>query len=129
MIKMMEKYTSKTIWVHWLSAILIIGMMITGMSMEDAPNDLTKVRNLQIHFGLGLLVSIFSAYRVWLYAKEKRSGLYPAPLDTHSAWKNRLQDITHFVLRNMLIGLTITGFIALFLSARCIVVISRDRTF
>lgn len=120
----MEKYSKLTIVIHWVSALLIIGMIVTGMAMEDAPASANKVWNLQIHFTLGIFVALLSAFRVILYMLEQKRKIYPKALDTGNKIKNTVQKITHLFLRQLLMGLSITGFLALFLSGLFPVVMS-----
>lgn len=119
-----EKYSKLTIRIHWVSALLIIGMIITGMAMEDAPANAAKVLNLRIHFGLGILVALLSVFRVGWYFHEKKRKTYPTNLDTGNKIQNVLQKITHLMLRQLLMGLSITGFLALFMSGLFRVVVS-----
>jgi len=113
---MMEKYSKQSVWVHWLSAVLIIAMIVTGQNMEEAPADAAKVLMLQIHVVTGLAAFALTIYRLFLYSFEKKKNLYPTPLQESKKWKANTQKWTHFALRNLLMGLSITGILALFLT-------------
>ena len=74
----MNKYSKRIIWLHWVSAILIIGMAVTGIMMESETNLSFKLRYYQIHFLMGLAVFILTIFRVVAFLKDKRpSELYP----------------------------------------------------
>tara|TARA_B110000263_G_C15283022_1_gene499292 strand:+ start:411 stop:962 length:552 start_codon:yes stop_codon:yes gene_type:complete len=71
-------YSNRTIWIHWLSALLIFGLIYTGISMEHAPLDENKFLLYKIHFSIGNLVFILTIIRVFaLFKDSKPLGLYP----------------------------------------------------
>ena len=66
----MNKYSNRIIWLHWVSAILIIGMAVTGIMMESETNLSFKLRYYQIHFLMGLAVFILTIFRVVAFLKH-----------------------------------------------------------
>lgn len=61
------RYSTAQIVVHWLSALLICFLLITGtFVLSDMPNTPEKLGNLMIHAGLGAVVAALLITRVVL---------------------------------------------------------------
>lgn len=73
-----SKYSNKTIWIHWLSALLIFGLIYTGITMEHSSLDENKFTLYKIHFIIGIVVFTLTIIRVFVLLKStKLVGLYP----------------------------------------------------
>lgn len=115
-INKIDRYPLASAWIHWICALLIIGMIMTGLAMEEAPNDLNKINNLRIHVILGIVVSILSVFRIFQHNYFKKKQLLPKAQDSGSKLINTIKSIVHLALRNMMMGLAITGFLTILLS-------------
>ncbi len=71
-------YSNRTIWIHWVSAILIFGLIYTGINMEHLEVNPTKFSLYKIHFVIGITVFILTIIRVIALLKDpKPISLYP----------------------------------------------------
>lgn len=55
-------YSPRIIWIHWLSSVLIIGLIITGVLAEEAPTLTEKFGLYQWHFPMGIAVFILTLF-------------------------------------------------------------------
>jgi len=61
---------------HWVSAIIIILLLLQGLSMTKIPDESLKTLVYQFHVTLGYLVLILTVMRVWWARRDAR----PDPL-------------------------------------------------
>lgn len=66
---------------HWVSAILIIVLLLQGFSMTKLELGSLKTTIYQLHVSLGWFVVILSVLRVWWARRDRR----PDPLDMPAA--------------------------------------------
>lgn len=66
---------------HWVSAILIIVLLLQGFSMTKLELGSLKTTIYQLHVSLGYLVLILSVARVWWARRDRR----PDPLEMPAA--------------------------------------------
>lgn len=104
------KYSTKTAWIHWVSALLIIVSIFTGIMMEEYPHTKEKLSLYMLHFVLGGIVFILTLWRLAVLFKDAR----PKPLHEKGTF---LYFVMNFVHYGFYIGLTwvsISGLISLF---------------
>lgn len=59
------RYTTSQVAVHWLAALLIVFLLVTGtFVLADLPNTAEKIGNLRIHMLLGALTGMLVLARV-----------------------------------------------------------------
>lgn len=106
----MKKYSKRIIWIHWLSTLLIIGLSISGIMMEDAKDTGFKLSLYQLHFVAGILVFLLTIWRVLAYFQDARpADLYPS--------KSFRQKLIHFVHKGfywVILWMCISGIVSLF---------------
>lgn len=54
-----DKYSKGTIIIHWLSFLLIIALIPTGIIMEDMEPGVVKINLLRLHALVGIIVFCF----------------------------------------------------------------------
>ena len=69
----MEKYSKKTIAIHWISVALIALMIITGKFWKDIDGNSYSL--LIVHFIIGMLVALLTIWRVVIHFKGNRPCL------------------------------------------------------
>lgn len=72
------KHDKRIIWIHWLSAALILTMIPSGKILRDTDISSTKLLLYQWHITVGILVFSMTIYRSYLFFTAKR----PPRLDT-----------------------------------------------
>lgn len=77
-MEQLTKYSNRTVWIHWVSALLIFGLIFTGINMEHQSVSENKFLLYRIHFLLGNVVFILTIIRVIaLFKDSKPVHLYP----------------------------------------------------
>jgi cytochrome b561 len=68
-----DRYGKVAIAIHWLTAILIIGMIIAGVLSASSDDDATKIAILRIHAPVGMAILALTLARIawWLFADKK----------------------------------------------------------
>jgi cytochrome b561 len=90
---------------HWLLAVLILGMVILGLVVEEMPKGPQRSGLMNWHQSLGTLVLILVAVRLaW-----RLVGPVPAPLG--SAGTQRLATLMHWLLYGLMILQPLSGLV------------------
>lgn len=105
-----DKYSKGTIFIHWVTALLIIILFPLGKYMEgiDVPE---KMGLIKIHIILGIIVFFLTIIRSWLFFKSSR----PAYLNTGSKLTDNLAVYVHNIFYFLLFGIAVSGIAAMFL--------------
>lgn len=104
-----EKYSKGTIIIHWLSFLLIIALIPTGIIMEDMEPGVAKINLLRLHALVGIIVFVLTLIRVWFFFRHKR----PSKLETGSTIHNKLVVWIENSFYYLLILLCITGIVTI----------------
>ena len=96
------------ILVHWIMALLIIGLFVLGLYMTSLTYyDPWYNRAPWWHKSLGLSTfALLLARALWAWVNIK-----PAPLGTHHTWEIYLASFTHWLLYILLFGISISGYL------------------
>lgn len=106
-----SKYSNRTVWIHWVSALLIFGLIYTGINMEHAIHSPEKFSLYKIHFTLGIIVFLLTNIRVVVLIKDKRPiALYPK-----KSIHQRFIAFVHYGFYAVIIWMCISGILSLFL--------------
>lgn len=108
---MTNKYSKRAVTLHWLSAILIIAMIVTGINMEHAPHNMQTIMLYRAHFSMGALVFILTLWRLIPLFKDQR----PADLYTKGSFRNGLIKFVHYGFYVVVLWMTVSGLISIFL--------------
>lgn len=105
-----EKYNKKTVWIHWVTALLIGASIVTGMNMKEAEHDLGKLTLYRLHFSVGFSIFILTIIRVVvLFKSVKPQALKVKP--SHQF----LISFVHYGFYFVLLWMSISGIASLFL--------------
>ena len=97
-----------TIFLHWLSAISIIGLFALGYYMVDLSYyDQWYKTAPELHKSIGILLFIVMIFRVlWRYIQVS-----PAHLSSHSDWERKAGKLIHSVLYVLIFMIMISGYL------------------
>lgn len=108
-------YDSVAIILHWLMAILLIGMLLLGEDMMEVKKEIAEDQGtgafslVNLHINIGIAILILSVIRIaWRLANPP-----PALPDTVKPWEKKLATIIYGLYYVMMIGLPITGWLGL----------------
>lgn len=101
-----DRYGSVAIWVHWLSAVLILLLLVTGFLAANAPDALAKAALLRVHVPTAIAVLLLTVFRVFWWWRFDRK---PAPLAELPRWQAGLAHVVHVALLVIILGMIASG--------------------
>ena len=100
-----EHYDSTTIFLHWLSAALVIGLWLAGQSIGFFPRGAPRLTVRSLHIEVGAALAIVLLLRLlWRQTRGTRLATTDAGLLGRSA------TAMHHLLYALLIGVVVIGF-------------------
>ncbi len=100
------RYPPLLVVIHWLSAALVMFMLLTGMfSLKQMPNAEAKIPSLAIHMATGIAILLLTTLRVVV----RLSARLPAPARSGSALLDVVGRVTHVLLYVGMLGMGISG--------------------
>ncbi len=107
------RYGSVAITIHWLSALLILALLATGLLAAGQADPMAKLALVQLHVPLGLGVLVLTLLRiVWWWVADRRPDL---PAD-QPGWQKFAAHAVHFGLYLVILVLASSGIATLILS-------------
>ncbi|MGH1539580.1 MAG: cytochrome b [Arenicella sp.] len=100
------KYGTVAVTIHWLSAILILMLVVSGFRAASMIDSAAKEAILVIHMPLGITILLLTVARIlwWTLADKK-----PAPESTGPEWQNFLAKVVHVLFYVVIIGMAASG--------------------
>lgn len=92
-------------WLHWLGAILILGMIPTGLVMARTLDDGLRLTLYQVHLAAGWIVVALAVWRLVLRFRQR----VPAPAEL-APWNRRLLHGVHWAVAAFPLLLAVSGF-------------------
>ena len=104
---------SRTHWgivsqgVHWITAVLVIAMIVIGLVMVDLPLGVRKLELYALHKSVGIVILAFTAARLaW-----RLSGTRPVLLGPSRPYERVLAHAVHVSFYIVLIAMPLTGWL------------------
>tara|TARA_R110002020_G_scaffold18931_11_gene65469 strand:- start:310 stop:846 length:537 start_codon:yes stop_codon:yes gene_type:complete len=99
-------YGAVAVSIHWLSALLILALLASGMLADETGDPAAKARILAAHAPMGIAVLLLTLARlVWGW----RFDAHPAPMSGDPAWQLRSAKAVHGLLYLLVIGMAVSG--------------------
>lgn len=92
---------------HWTIALLIIGLVVVGLLMQELPNSLFKLKVYAWHKSFGLTVLALVLIRLGWRLIDRRPA-YPPDLPR---WQRRLSGIAHGLMYLLMLGMPLSGWL------------------
>lgn len=93
-------------WVHWLSAVLILLLLATGFRAANTLDASAKAALLRVHRPTAIAVLLLTGLRVlWWWRFDRK----PAPLLGTPSWQAGLSRAVHVALLVIVFGLVASG--------------------
>jgi len=101
-----DRYGTVAIAIHWLAALLIFIVLITGFRSAGTDDVATKLAALRIHLPAAVLVLVLTAFRIvwWLGFDQK-----PDPIAGSPPAQERLARAVHVLLYIVVLGMVASG--------------------
>lgn len=100
-----EQFTPKTVALHWVIALAMIGMVIFGLVLEDMPRSENKSALIQLHKSIGVVVL---GLALWRLLWRVRQGM-PETVAVLTGLQARLMHATHGFLLLCTLLLPLSG--------------------
>lgn len=104
---MSQDYSKSFKLIHWLTALIILGLLGMGFYMSGLDYSEDKLKLYNLHKSFGLLVLVLLTLRILaLILKGK-----PKSLLTHKPWEKGLSHLVHLLLYLLLIAMPLSGWV------------------
>ncbi len=103
----MQRYSGKSMALHWLVAILIIAAFIMGFYMTDLKISPTKLKLYAWHKWIGVTVLGLVAIRLLV----RLTSSTPAYPEHGKAWEKQVAKVTHVLLYVLMFGVPLSGYL------------------
>lgn len=100
------RYDKTAIALHWLHAVLVLGLLMLGWIMVDLPKGPDKTWSIALHKSLGMI-----AFALLLARAFWRSRHAP-PAPAQGGWQARLAMATHRLLYALLLLAPVAGYLS-----------------
>jgi len=102
-----KTWGSLSIGLHWLTLVLILGLMAVGLIMTDLPNGPQKIQIYAMHKSFGLTVLGLTVLRLlW-----RLFSTSPDEVENTPVWQSWVAKSTHVVLYFLLFAMPISGWL------------------
>jgi cytochrome b561 len=103
-----DRYGTVAIAIHWVTAVLIIGMMIAGVLSASSQDEATKIAILSFHAPIGMGIFVLTLARIawWAFADKK-----PIEIDGQTPARALVSKWVYRLFYVMLIAMPASGFI------------------
>jgi cytochrome b561 len=100
-----DRYGTVAIWIHWLSAVLVLVLLATGFRAAAAQDVDAKAAMLRLHLPFAALLLALTLARIawWIGYDQK-----PEPIDS-APGEQRLARAVHVVLYIVVLGMSASG--------------------
>lgn len=98
-------YGTVAVTLHWLSALLVAAMIVTGFRATGLEDSAAKANILQLHIPFGVAILLLTLGRLcwWMFADNKpASVLMPR-------WQDRVSRAVHFLFYVVILGMAASG--------------------
>lgn len=101
-----DRYGTVAVSIHWLSALLIVLLLVTGFRAADAQDALAKAALLRAHIPVAITVLLLTLFRIlWWWRFDRK----PPPAPGVPAWQASLAGWVHIGLVVLVLGMVASG--------------------
>lgn len=73
-----RRYGAVPIAIHWITALAVLGLLLSGFRAEDMTDDAAKIGILRVHTAVGISVLLLTVARILWWVAVDRKPPYPA---------------------------------------------------
>lgn len=102
-----ERWGWVSIGIHWLTVLLVLGLVIVGLVMQELPNSPTKIEVYALHKSVGLTVLGLTVLRLlWRLVAGA-----PAPVPGMPRWQVLAAQVSHGAIYVLLLAMPLSGWL------------------
>ncbi len=100
------RYGHVAVTIHWLSAVLIVALLVTGFRAGMTTDSAAKAALLKAHLPLGIAILVLTVARLawWAFADRK-----PDPVAGSPAWQEVSGKVVHVLFYIVIIAMAGSG--------------------
>jgi cytochrome b561 len=99
-------YGAVAVGIHWLTVLLIVALLGSGMLADETSDPAAKARILTAHAPMGIAVLLLTLARlIWWW----RFDTHPEPLGGDPAWQIKAAKAVHGLLYLVVLAMTASG--------------------
>lgn len=107
-----DHYGSVATIIHWVSALLILILLGSGIRADGTEDALAKVSILRVHVPLGIAILVLTLIRIgWWWMADNKPTALPMP-----RWQDRFSRTVHVLFYVVILGMGASGVGMLILS-------------
>lgn len=92
--------------IHWLSAILVLVLIVLGFRAAGTVDPEAKAALLRFHLPIGIAVLVLTAFRiVWWWRFDRK----PDPVAGSPHWQERAAQAVHMLFYVVIFGMVVSG--------------------
>jgi cytochrome b561 len=99
-----DRWSRASIALHWLTVVLVLGLAVVGLGMDELPTGRLKIQVYALHKSFGLTVLAITVLRLSWRLFERRPTMLQAP-----AWQHAIARLTHFAMYVLLLLVPLSG--------------------
>ena len=107
-VEKIPRYSWQAMLLHWLLAVIVIGMLCLGYILDDMERGPTKTFYVDLHRSFGVLALVLVLLRLWWRARRTPP---PLPL-TVPRWQRIAAAVTHGLLYLCILLQPLSGYLA-----------------
>ncbi|MBR0755316.1 cytochrome b [Bradyrhizobium jicamae] len=101
-----ERYGTMIVAMHWLTALLMIGLFATGFRAANTADPAAKAAILRIHVPIAVAVITLTLLRIgWWWGVDRK----PGPIAGSPRWQEHTARAIHILFYVFIIGMTASG--------------------
>ncbi len=102
-----DRWGWASIGFHWLTLLLVLGLVVVGLLMQELPNTPAKIQVYALHKSVGLTVLGLTVLRLlWRLVAGA-----PAPVPGTPRWQSAIAQGTHGALYAILLAMPLSGWL------------------
>jgi cytochrome b561 len=100
-----DRYGSMAVSIHWLSAILVLVLMVVGFRAAGTVDPAAKAALLRLHLPIGIALLALTVLRIVWWRFDRR----PDPIAASPHWQERAAQAVHILFYVVLLGMIASG--------------------
>lgn len=101
-----DRYGSVAVTIHWLTAILIVVALGSGLQADGAADSATQAGFLRFHIPVAVTVLLLTLFRiVWWWRFDRK----PIPVEGPRPWQERFARFVHVAFYVVILGMVASG--------------------
>ncbi len=102
---MSDNYNILSKLIHWVTALLILGLLAVGFYMTELDKSTYKYELYDLHKALGAVVIALTILRIFWHVVKRK----PKSIASHKSWEKAISHLTHALLYLGILAVPLSG--------------------